>query len=100
MPVKPTEQEEDYFARLEFEGRKKALAERESRCAEEERLRVLEVAWNRCPKCGARLEPIHYRGVELDKCSSCQGLWLDCGELNGAPAEDQGFLGRLKAIFG
>jgi hypothetical protein len=29
MPVKPSEQEEEYFARLEFERRKQALAERQ-----------------------------------------------------------------------
>ena len=100
MPVKPTEQEEEYFARLEFERRKKALAEQESRAAEEERLRVLAVAKDRCPKCGAPLVPVPYRGVELDKCSRCQGVWLDCGELDQVITEEKGFLGGLKRVFG
>lgn len=100
MPVKPTEEEEEYFARLEFERRKKALAEQESRAAEEERLRVLAAARDRCPKCGAPLVAVHYRGVELDKCSRCQGIWLDCGELDLVTAQEQGFLTGLKRIFG
>ena len=100
MPVKPSEQEEEYFARQEFERRKKALAEQESRAAEEERLRVLAVARDRCPKCGAPLVAVQYRSVELDKCSRCQGLWLDCGELDRVLAEEKGFLGGLKRIFG
>lgn len=100
MPVKPTEQEEEYFARLEFERRKKALAEQESRAAEEERLRVLALAKDRCPKCGAPLVAVDYRGVELDKCSNCHGLWLDCGELGQISAREKGFLAGLKRIFG
>jgi phage FluMu protein Com len=98
--VKPSEQEEEYFARLDFERRKKALAEQESRAAEEERLRMLAVARDRCPKCGALLVAVHYRGVELDKCSRCQGVWLDCGELDQVTAQEPGFLSGLKRIFG
>jgi hypothetical protein len=100
MPVKPSEQEEEYFARQEFERRKQALAEQESRAAEEERLRILAVARDRCPKCGAALVAVHYRGVEVDKCARCQGAWLDCGALDQVVAEEKGFLGGLKRIFG
>ena len=99
MPVKPTEQEEEYFARLEFERRRKILDERESQAAEEERQRILAVARGRCPKCGAELVPVPYRGIELDKCSRCQGVWLDCGELDQVVAEDTGFLGSVRKIF-
>ena len=100
MPVKPTEAEEEYFARLEFERRRNVLAEKEGRDAEAERLRMLEAALNRCPKCGAALVPVTFRGVELDKCSRCSGIWLDCGELDQVIAEDTGFLSGLKRIFG
>ncbi|HSB73630.1 MAG TPA: zf-TFIIB domain-containing protein [Candidatus Methylomirabilis sp.] len=100
MPVKPTEKEEEYFARQEFERRKQALAEQASAAAEEERRRVLRVARNRCPRCGASLIAVWYRGVELDKCSTCQGVWLDCGELDQVVEEEKGFLRGLKRIFG
>ena len=99
MPVKPTEQEDEYFARQEFERRKKVLEEQESRSTEEERLRILAVARGRCPKCGAELVPVPYRGIELDKCSRCQGVWLDFGELDQVVAEDTGFLGGVRRIF-
>jgi len=58
------------------------------------------VARERCPKCGAPLVAVPYRGIELDKCSRCQGVWLDFGELEQVAAEDTGFLGRVKRIFG
>jgi len=31
---------------------------------------------NRCPKCGDRIEAMTFRGVPLDKCASCGGVWL------------------------
>ena len=99
MPVKPTDQEDEYFARLEFERRKKTLDERETQGAEEERLRILAVGGGRCPKCAAELVPVAYRGIELDKCSRCQGVWLDFDELDQVVAEDKGFLGGVRRIF-
>ena len=57
------------------------------------------LARGRCPKCGAALVTVPYRGVELDKCSRCQGVWLDVGELDQVIGEDTGFLGSVKRIF-
>jgi Zn-finger nucleic acid-binding protein len=42
---------------------------------------------------------VTYKGVEIDKCSRCLGLWLDCGELERVIENDEGFLGSLKRIF-
>lgn len=35
----------------------------------------------RCPKCRADMELLNVEGVQVDRCSSCQGLWFDNGEL-------------------
>ena len=35
----------------------------------------------RCPKCGMELKEIEVRGVQVDRCFSCNGTWLDAGEL-------------------
>jgi Zn-finger nucleic acid-binding protein len=35
----------------------------------------------RCPKCRADMEQIEIDGTEIDRCSSCHGLWFDAGEL-------------------
>ena len=35
-----------------------------------------------CPSDGERLFVLHHKGVELDLCGSCCGMWLDKGELN------------------
>jgi len=101
MPVQPSESEAAYCARLAVERRTHALAAQESRAAEEERQRLLAVAQNHCPKCGAPLVTRHHRGVEIEPCSHCQGVWLDRGELEqvltGEPA--QGFFGSLKWLW-
>ena len=99
MSVKATEHEDEYFARLEFERQRKGLDERNARAAEDERQRILSVVRGRCPKCGAELIPVPYRGIELDKCSRCQGVWLDFGELDQVVTEDTGLFGSVRRIF-
>ena len=102
MPVKPTDQENEYFAKLDFERRKQELAEKTEHTGstgdgalQDDAATVLF----RCPKCGANLIEMTYKGVEIDKCSNCMGLWLDCGELERVMDNDEGFLGSLKRIF-
>jgi uncharacterized protein len=97
----PSESEEEYFAKQEFERRKQALLATQSRDAEAERQRILTLAQGRCPKCASPLVAMTYRGVELDKCTGCGGLWFDTGELDRVMAQGgAGFLGGIKRIFG
>ena len=34
----------------------------------------------RCPKCRADMEQLTIEGVEIDRCTTCRGLWFDPGE--------------------
>ncbi len=34
----------------------------------------------KCPKCHIPMDEINYRGVTIDKCNKCEGVWLDKGE--------------------
>ncbi len=36
----------------------------------------------RCPKCRADMEPVEYEGTEVDRCTICQGIWFDAGEID------------------
>jgi hypothetical protein len=63
-------------------SRRRAARERdqdELTAEERERLRVMH--WMRCPKCGLQLDEITFRGVKVDKCFACGGVYLDDGEL-------------------
>lgn len=99
MINKPSEKEEEYFARLEFERRKKEEEERQGEMAEEEKSRLKELHWMHCPKCGMSLIEIEYKGIKVDKCSSCSGIWLDAGELEAIEEKEMGFTARLLSIF-
>ncbi len=35
-----------------------------------------------CPRCGSELRNEKYKGIEVDKCVSCEGMWLDYNELD------------------
>ena len=81
MPAKPSEAEEEYFKRLEFEKLKKAEEVKREQMAAEETLKLKKLHFMCCPKCGMQLVELDYHGVAVDKCSGCEGVWLDAGEL-------------------
>jgi uncharacterized protein len=100
MPLdKPSDQEEEYFAQLEFEWRRKAAEAERQRLEADEQKRLSDLHYMHCPKCGADLVAIAYRGVELDKCTACQGVWLECGEIERLGAPEGWLLGGLLRIF-
>lgn len=35
----------------------------------------------KCPKCTSTLEQVVYEGIEVDRCTSCKGIWFDIGEM-------------------
>jgi hypothetical protein len=100
MPVKPTSDENEYFARQEAERKRQWAKEREAKIAQEERERRKALHFMKCPKCGADLEEIGLGDVKVDKCFQCEGIWLDSGELDRITQKDAGFLKRLTGVFG
>ncbi len=99
MPVRPTEAEQEYFARLEFERRKKTEQQKQHAVAQAERARLKELHYMKCPKCGMDLAEIDYRGLKIDKCTDCEGVWLDPGELESIAAMDKPAIDRLFSVF-
>lgn len=35
----------------------------------------------RCPLCSVRMREVPRRGVKIDVCPECRGVWLDAGEM-------------------
>lgn len=54
--------------------------------------------WMRCAKCGSELEEIVFRGVKVDKCFVCGGVYLDDGELEQL-AGKPGWFEALRYLF-
>ncbi|HVR44450.1 MAG TPA: zf-TFIIB domain-containing protein [Thermoanaerobaculia bacterium] len=99
-PVKPSESEEEYFARQEMERRRNSQKEIEARMKDEERARLKELHHMRCPKCGMELSEYEYRDIKLDRCSSCGGIWFDQGEMEELLGKGRDFFERFKSLFG
>lgn len=99
MPVKPSEKEDEYFFRLEFEKRKKAEEEKLALINEQEKLKLKELHYMHCPKCGQGLIEINYKEIIVDKCSHCDGVWLDAGELEQISHLGKSKLDKLFEVF-
>jgi len=99
MVWKPNEKEEEYFARMEFERKKKLEEEKHKTLAEEEKERVKQLHYMRCPKCGMELIEIDYKDIKVDKCSECGGVWLDAGELEAVSKLEKTGIDKLFSVF-
>ena len=93
MSDKPSRNEEEYFARQEAELRKTRRSEVERASAETER----QTHFMKCPKCGHDLATEEYHGLEVDRCTGCDGVWFDAGEAEQLIGE--GEEGMLASVF-
>ncbi|NVB40774.1 zf-TFIIB domain-containing protein [Pseudenhygromyxa sp. WMMC2535] len=76
-----SETEDEYILRQEMQKKREAVRKRQAELAEEEKAKLKEIHWMHCAKCGAELHEVEFRGVKIDKCFSCGGVYLDDGEL-------------------
>ncbi len=49
--------------------------------------------WLKCPKRGSDMEVEHLEGIEVDRCTVCEGVYFDHGELEAL------LLGRQEGRF-
>ncbi|MBN1626177.1 MAG: zf-TFIIB domain-containing protein [Deltaproteobacteria bacterium] len=99
MPVKPSEKEEEYFAKLQFEKQKKIEEEKHKKLKIQEKEHLKKLHFMRCPKCGMELIEIDYKNIRIDKCSECEGIWLDAGELETISKIKKSGLDKLFSVF-
>ncbi len=97
-PLKETSQEEAYFYKLN-----KDLIERKRKEIDSQKAssKASHAHWMKCPKCGNELEEIELSKIKVDKCTQCEGVFFDNGELQILldSNEPKGFLGLLKDLF-
>lgn len=96
---KPAGKEEEYFAREEFEKKKRILAAQQNEMAEAEKKRLKDLHYMSCPKCGMELVEMDYKMIKIDKCSACNGVWLDAGELETVSKLEKSGLDKLFGVF-
>jgi hypothetical protein len=100
MAQRASPKEEEYFLLQEAERLRHLAAAREKQLQVAEREQRKTLLWMKCPKDGMDLVEVELSGIKVDKCFTCEGVFLDAGELEVVVKQESGFLGRLNRIFG
>jgi Zn-finger nucleic acid-binding protein len=91
---KDSRMEDEWFARHEEELLRQARRERRRK---EEAASAADPP--KCPRCGHDLQEEDISGVTIDRCVSCEGIFLDRGELEAImlqkSEERRGFFRKL-----
>lgn len=98
--MKPSEREAEYIAKMEYDRLKKIEEEKHKKLKVEEKNKLKELHFMRCPKCGMEMIEIDYKNIKVDKCSECEGIWLDAGELEAVAKLEKSGLDKLFGVFG
>ena len=73
--------EEEFF----YQQNKELIEERRKVNDQKRKLReekeMKETHWMRCPKCGHEMREENLKGIMIDKCTNCHGIYFDQGEL-------------------
>ena len=73
---KPSRNEDEYFIRLDQERLKEMRAKLDA-----ERAKAQTAQRMKCPRDGADLQERQYHHAVVDVCPTCNGMWLDAGEV-------------------
>ena len=104
------QREDDWFRENERKlleearrAREEREAERKGHEAKAEREKLKAAHYMKCPKCGHDLKPEQLQGIEIDRCTFCEGFFVDAGELEQMfltmeQSKRQGFLRSLLRI--
>lgn len=96
---KPTNLEDDYFAREDVEKKRKLALQQADELAAKEREERKKLHFMKCPKCGMDLQTLQKGNVEIDTCFNCHGVWLDAGELDQLMRTDESSGVVMKAVL-
>jgi uncharacterized protein len=80
-PGKPSQSEEEYFVREDAEKKRKLALEMKKQMQAAEQQRLKDLHFMNCPKCGMKMHEVRMRGVDVDVCFACNGVFLDQAEL-------------------
>ena len=88
MVEQDTKREDEWFLRNEKElldtaraARLKREAERAAKEKADETRRLKELHFMKCPKCGHDMKEEKLESVTIDRCTHCEGIFFDAGEL-------------------
>jgi uncharacterized protein len=99
-PDKTRRAEAEFIAKEEAEKTKRLKEQLKEQRSEEQREQTKALCYMKCPKCGSDLNEVTFRGIKIDRCLNCDGVWLDEGELEKlAGTEDSSTIGNIIQII-
>ena len=98
---KPSETEEEYFAREEAARLYRLTLEKHRQMAQDEQQALKALHYMHCPKCGMELKTITLRDVTVERCFNCHGTCLrrDASSSVSCGQESPGLLEKIAAVF-
>lgn len=97
---KSSKTEDEYIAKEEAEKVKRLKDKLRREEEATQRAHIQATCYMKCPKCAGTLEEIMFRGIQIDRCTSCDGVWLDEGELEKlAGSDDANIIGEILDFF-
>jgi rubrerythrin len=90
--------EDEYFHREDQAKLDKLRGEVSAESAATEAEAAKALHFHKCGKCGADMDTMLFKGVEIEKCPSCGAVLLDPGELEELAGEDES--GFFSGLFG
>lgn len=99
-PTKPSSSEDEFFAKEDAEKKRRLAQEVSKQLAADERKRLRELHHMHCPKCGLKMQEVRLRGMDVEVCFACGGIFLDKGEIDIIAAPQQkGLMGAILNWF-
>ena len=86
--------EEDYFRRKDRESLQRLREHLRTQAPEGGTPARLD-----CPRCDGKLHEETFEDVTIDRCDTCQGIWLDAGELENILGQEKPANQWLKAFW-
>jgi uncharacterized protein len=98
--TKPSQTEDEYFVREDAEKKRRIALEMKKQLAAEQQAALKELHFMHCPKCGMKMQEVHYGKLDVDACFSCGGVFLDKGEMDIiAQPQQKGIMGAILNWF-
>jgi RNA polymerase-binding transcription factor DksA len=99
-PTKPSSSEDEFFAKEDAEKKRRLAQHVSKELAADERKRLRDLHFMHCPKCGLKMQEVRLRGMDVEVCFSCGGIFLDKGEIDVIAAPQQkGIMGAILNWF-
>jgi len=98
--VKPSQPEEDWFAKEDAEKKRKLAHRVRQDMAVDDAKRLRDLHHGHCPGCGQQMHEVKLRTVPVDVCFSCNGIFLQHGEIEAFQRQiNEGRRGVVAAIL-